>query len=82
MSTSRVQECKALKNFDFQDDQRCEVSVRRNDWVRRKNEISFTYIDMLRRAQEHVIILCSYFLPGKQIRRQLSQASKRGVQVV
>lgn len=57
------------------------VTVLRNDWVRRKNEISFSYIDMLRRAEKNVVILCSYFLPGKQIRRQMSSAAKRGVKI-
>lgn len=59
----------------------CMVSVRRNDWVRRKNEISATYIQMLRNAEERVIILSSYFLPGRIIRRQLSYAIERGVKV-
>ena len=59
----------------------CDVSMRRNDWVRRKNEISATYIEMLRNAQEQVVILCSYFLPGRVIRRQLSLAAERGVRI-
>lgn len=63
------------------DDEACMVSMRRNDWVRRKNEISATYIQMLRNAKEQVIILCSYFLPGRIIRRQLSYALERGVKI-
>ncbi|MEI9806898.1 MAG: phospholipase D-like domain-containing protein [Bacteroidota bacterium] len=59
----------------------CDISMRQNDWVRRKNEISGTYIDMLRHAKSHITILCSYFLPGKVIRRQLRNASKRGVKI-
>ncbi len=55
--------------------------VRRNDWVRRRNEISSTYIQMLRGARSEVTILCSYFLPGKIIRRLLAQASRRGVRI-
>jgi cardiolipin synthase A/B len=63
------------------DNEACMVSMRRNDWVRRKNEISATYIQMLRNAKEQVIILCSYFLPGRIIRRQLSYAVERGVKI-
>jgi cardiolipin synthase len=63
------------------DNETCMVSMRRNDWVRRKNEISATYIQMLRNAQEQVIILCSYFLPGSIIRRQLGYAIERGVKI-
>ncbi len=57
------------------------VSVRRNDWVRRKNEISSTYINMFRTADKKIIILCSYFLPGNAIRKQLRLAAKRGVEI-
>jgi cardiolipin synthase len=59
----------------------CEVSMRRNDWVRRKNEISATYIDMFRTSESHITILCSYFLPGRVIRRQLRYAAGRGVKI-
>ena len=57
------------------------VIMRRNDWVRGKSQISKTYIQMLRNAESHVIILCSYFLPGKVIRRNIVRAIKRGVHV-
>lgn len=58
-----------------------EITMRRNDWVRRKNEISDTYIDMFRHARSHINIMCSYFLPGKIIRSLLKKASKRGVKI-
>lgn len=53
--------------------------MRRNDWVRRKNEISESYLTMFRDAQSHITILCSYFLPGIAIRKVLSKAARRGV---
>ncbi len=55
--------------------------MRRNDWVRRKNEISGTYIEMLLTAKSEVTILCSYFLPGKVIRRLIVHARNRGVRI-
>jgi len=55
--------------------------MRRNDWLRRKNQISATYVEMFRDAQSHITILCSYFLPGKIIRNLLSKAAKRGVKI-
>ncbi len=58
-----------------------EVRMRRNDWVRNKNEISATYVEMLRNAHSQVTILCSYFLPGKVIRAQMTLARKRGVAI-
>lgn len=67
--------------FSFDPTEICEVAMRRNDWVRRKNEISNTYVDMFRHAGSHITILCSYFLPGRVIRRQMIYAAKRGVRV-
>ncbi len=67
--------------FCFKEEEKKLVRMRRNDWVRRKNEISITYIEMLRNAKSHITILCSYFLPGKIIRRLLWSASKRGVKI-
>jgi len=36
---------------------------------------------MLGRSQSHIIILCSYFLPGAIIRKTLKRAARRGVKV-
>ncbi|MFC0773941.1 phospholipase D-like domain-containing protein [Terrimonas alba] len=58
-----------------------EIVMRRNDWVRGKNQVSKTYLQMLHNAESGIIILCSYFLPGKVIRRNIVQAIKRGVSV-
>ncbi|HTN07443.1 phospholipase D-like domain-containing protein [Agriterribacter sp.] len=57
------------------------VRMRINDWVRNKNEISGSYMEMLKTAQSHVVILCSYFLPGAMFRKKLSLAAKRGVKI-
>lgn len=67
--------------FEFKEDELTLVRMRRNDWVRRKNEISATYIEMFRNAKSRITIVCSYFLPGKIIRRLLSNAVKRGVKI-
>jgi len=58
-----------------------EIRMRRNDWIRRKNEISATYIKMLQSSQKDIVILCSYFFPGKNIRRQMAKAMMRGVKI-
>ncbi len=67
--------------FNFTENETSLVRMRRNDWVRRKNDISTTYFDMLRHADSHITIMCSYFLPGKIIRKLLRQASARGVKI-
>lgn len=60
---------------------RMPVRMRRNDWVRRKNQISRTYLEMFRTAKKEVIICSSYFLPGRVLRRNILMAVARGVQV-
>ena len=57
------------------------VVMRRNDWVRGKNQVSKSYIGMLRGAESQVVICCSYFLPGKVFRRNIILAIKRGVSI-
>ncbi len=59
----------------------CLVRVRRNDWVRRKNQISRSYLEMFRKAESHITIMSSYFLPGRAFRRNMAQAAKRGVKI-
>jgi len=68
-------------SFSIPLENQSEVRMRRNDWVRRKYEISSTYAEMLRTSTTQVTILCSYFLPGKIIRKQIVNAIKRGVTV-
>lgn len=57
------------------------VRVRRNDWVKRRSEITQTYVEMISKAQKQITIMCSYFLPGRLIRRKLAHALRRGVRV-
>ena len=49
--------------------------------MRRKLEIYFTYHKLFKEARKTITIVCSYFLPGLSLRRRLSNAVKRGVQV-
>jgi cardiolipin synthase len=73
-------ETKNLK-FDIQPGEKSFVRMRSNDWVRRKNQISASYTEMLKNAKKQVTILCSYFLPGREIRNQLIRAANRGVKI-
>lgn len=67
--------------FDIPLTSSTNLRMRRNDWVRRKNQISASYIEMFRLAKSDITILCSYFLPGETIRRLLGQAAQRGVKI-
>ncbi|MDP4285196.1 MAG: phospholipase D-like domain-containing protein [Bacteroidota bacterium] len=74
--------CKEKKVlFDFKDKEATRVRMSRNDWVRGKNEISASYIEMIQHASSHITILCSYFLPGTIIRKLLRSATRRGVKI-
>jgi len=69
------------QHFDIKPGEGCFVRMRRNDWVRGKNQISASYIEMLKNARSEITILSSYFLPGGIIRKYLVQAARRGVKV-
>ena len=59
----------------------CMIRMRINDWVRNKNQISRSYLEMFHRAQTQITIMSSYFLPGRVFRKNLRQAAMRGVRV-
>jgi len=70
-----------IKNNLLNEEKNSNVRMRRNDWIRRKNEISETYIEMLYFAQKEITIICSYFLPGRVLRRLLKNAAKKGIKI-
>ena len=59
----------------------CMVRIRRNDWVKKRDQVSSSYIEMLHKASSHVIIMSSYFIPGRKIRQQISRAARRGINI-
>ncbi len=59
----------------------CSVRVRRNDWIKNKNEIWRSYFELFNHADKSIIIMCSYFLPGIELLKRLNKAAKRGVQI-
>jgi cardiolipin synthase len=67
--------------YSFNAENSFQVRKRRQDWVRGKTQVSKTYVEMLRNSKTQIIILCSYFLPGRVIRRLLKKASQRGVKI-
>jgi cardiolipin synthase len=67
--------------FKIPDAESVLVRMRRQDWVRRKLDISKTYVEMLFTAKSQVTILCSYFLPGRLMRNLITRASRKGVKI-
>ncbi len=57
------------------------VRFRLNDWLRRKTEIFQSYARGISSARESLIIVASYLLPGRLVRKRLAAAARRGVAV-
>ncbi len=72
---------KAQYDLQAMPEPECRVRMRRNDWLRGKTEISASYKEMFRNASSEITILCSYFLPGKVMRRSLKLAARRGIKI-
>jgi cardiolipin synthase len=58
-----------------------KVKVIQNNWYRNKIEILKSYRSALKHAQDRMIIMASYFLPGRNERKLLRNASRRGVDI-
>ncbi len=58
-----------------------KLKVQQNNWYRRKIEILRSYRYALKTAQKGMIIFASYFLPGRNERKLLRNASLRGVDI-
>ncbi len=59
----------------------CDIRVRTNDWVKRRWEISKSYLEMLKTAKSHITIMSPYFLPGEIFRLRIKQAVRRGITI-
>ncbi len=57
------------------------ISVLQNDWLKRKNEIYNAYIKNIGNAKKEIVIVGSYFLPGKRLIKSLKKASRNGVKI-
>lgn len=59
----------------------CPIRIRRNDWVMGRNEISASYMEMLKNARHEIIIMSSYFIPSPFFRKNIIKALKKGVKI-
>jgi cardiolipin synthase A/B len=73
--------CNPGENARHHKKEHSDVRIRRNDWVKNKDEISASYKQLLKTAKKEVIICCSYFLPGMMIRNVFAATVKRGVKI-
>lgn len=78
---SRIPVVRNVPVFQIPADVKSYVRMRRNDWVRRKNQIASSYMEMFKAAQSDILILSSYFLPGSLFRKAMRNAIDRGVKI-
>lgn len=57
------------------------VRIRVNDRLAGKREIYNSYLQIFRDTSTHLIIMSSYFLPGREFRKKIADASRRGVKI-
>ena len=65
----------------FENGENKSVAVLQNDWLKRKNEVFKSYINTIGNAEKEIIIVSSYFLPGKRLVNALKKASQKGVKI-
>lgn len=86
--------CKRVWNRMFSKDKSYEIAQKiehfehgikakavQNNWYRRKIEVSHSYREAIRQSKNSIILVASYFLPGRIERRLLRRASNRGVKI-
>lgn len=66
----------------FNIDSPCKVRTIENDWMRFKNQIYRTHLKEVRNSQQSIVILATYFFPGKKFLDELKFASQRGVEII
>jgi cardiolipin synthase len=57
------------------------VNVLQNDWLKRKNEIYKAYIKSIGEAKNEIVIVGSYFLPGRKLVAALKKANHNNVKI-
>lgn len=66
---------------DFYNTSETSFKILRNDWLKQKNEICNSYINAIRKANNEIIIVASYFLPGRRLLNALKKAAKNGIKI-
>lgn len=69
-----------VHNLPVYDDD-VKLKVLQNNWYRNKIEILKSYRSALKHARSRMIIMSGYFLPGRNERKLLRNASRRGVDI-
>jgi len=65
----------------FENEKANSISILQNDWLKRKNEIFKAYINKISKAEKEIVIVSSYFLPGKKLINTLKKAAQNNVTI-
>ncbi|SDD88398.1 cardiolipin synthase [Pricia antarctica] len=57
------------------------VGIIQNDWLKGKTEVCDAYTNAILRAEKEIIIIGSYFLPGRRLAKALKKAGKKKVKI-
>ncbi|MBL87628.1 MAG: hypothetical protein CMO82_13345 [Winogradskyella sp.] len=57
------------------------VGIRQNDWLKNKTEVCDSYTNSINQAKNEIVIVSSYFLPGRRLNNAIIGACKRKVKV-
>lgn len=60
---------------------RALVGIIQNDWLKGKTEVYDAYINAILLAEKEIIIIGSYFLPGRRLGQALKKAGKKGIKI-
>tara|TARA_Y100000768_G_scaffold389002_1_gene390038 strand:- start:13761 stop:14921 length:1161 start_codon:yes stop_codon:yes gene_type:complete len=60
----------------------CIVKSIENDWIFQYKEVTQSYLQSISEAKVRIIIMATYFLPGKRLLKELKKARKRDVEVL
>ena len=77
----RKERSRETVHFPVQFDENVKIKVLQNNWYRKKIEILKSYRYAIKHSKHRMIIMASYFLPGRNERRLLRLASRRGVDI-
>lgn len=77
----RVDKTKAQSHYFLADEKKSPIRIRRNDWVMRMYEVTRSYKELFNTAEKDIIIICSYFIPGRTFRNLMKKAAARGVDI-
>lgn len=78
---SREERSRETVNMPILYEENVKLRVLQNNWYRNKMEILKSYRSAVRHARNRIVIMASYFLPGRNERKLLKNASQRGVDI-